>query len=224
MRGVAVALVGPDGAGKSTVTEEVVRRLGPGAVRIYMGVNLESANFALPTTRLLLALKRRRGGRPDLTGWHADDSKVSARPTARDVARVLNLIAEEWYRAAIVAYHKRRGRMVVMDRHFIADYWRHDIAPPDPSARPWISRVHGHLLGRWYPRPEHVIFLDAPPDILHGRKPETPTDYLVGRRSEYVDFGRAVGELTTISSDQPLEQVIRQCVAVVQKTAESHSV
>lgn len=222
MTGPAVAFIGADGAGKSTVTTSVAQRLGVEAVRIYMGVNLEEANVALPTTRLVLWLKRLRGNRPDLSGWPTPRSSTSPRHAARDVVRVLNLIAEEWYRAAIAAYHKRRGRAVIMDRHFLADYWHHDVAPPDPATRPWISRLHGHLLRRWYPRPDHVVFLDASPHLLHSRKPETSREHLRTRRAEYVDFARAMQSVTTVSVDQPLEDVISQCLEVVRKTVDCH--
>lgn len=222
MTAPAVAFIGADGAGKSTVTAAVADRMGTAAVRIYMGVNLEEANVALPTTRLILGLKRRRGNRPDLSGWPGAGG--SSRHRARDVIRVMNLIAEEWYRAAITAYHKRRGRVVIMDRHFLADYWHHDVAPPDAASRPWIGRLHGHLLRRWYPRPEHVIFLDAPPELLHRRKPETSLEHLRIRRDEYVDFAQAMGSLTTVSAEQPQEEVIRQCLEVVRKTVESSRV
>ena len=53
-----VALIGPDGAGKSTVGRELERRLSFPAKYIYMGVNLESSNLVLPTTRLILGIKR----------------------------------------------------------------------------------------------------------------------------------------------------------------------
>lgn len=219
MRAPAIAFIGPDGAGKSTITREIVSQLDGSAVRIYMGVNLEEANVALPTTRLVLASKRRRGGRPDLAGWHEDTSP--RRQTARDVARVLNLIAEEWYRAAIVAYHKRRGRVVVMDRHFIADYWHHDVAPPDPSHRTWVSRLHGHLLRHWYPKPDRVVFLDAPPEALHRRKPETSLEHLRTRRAEYRSFTDTLGTASVVSTEEPLEEVVRRCLEAMQKATES---
>ena len=63
-----VAVIGPDGAGKSTVTQQVLKQLDLPLKYIYMGVNLESSNLVLPTTRLILELKRLGGGRPDMTG------------------------------------------------------------------------------------------------------------------------------------------------------------
>src|SRR5690606_16626163 len=52
-RGVfTVALIGPDGAGKSTISRKVVEMLDIPAKYLYMGVNLEASNLMLPTTRL----------------------------------------------------------------------------------------------------------------------------------------------------------------------------
>ncbi|MGH3470565.1 MAG: hypothetical protein ACRDPG_00785, partial [Nocardioidaceae bacterium] len=98
-RGFTVALVGADGAGKSTVSRMLTRTALPRPVkRIYMGVNLEASTLMLPTTRLLLAAKRARGGRPDLVATrltaadhHAHDSTGGDlgrwRKSARDGAR-----------------------------------------------------------------------------------------------------------------------------------------
>ncbi|RPJ00939.1 MAG: hypothetical protein EHM39_04075, partial [Chloroflexi bacterium] len=61
-----VAVIGPDGAGKSTVTHELLHKLSLPAKYVYMGVNLESSKMVLPTTRLFLELKKRRGKRPDM--------------------------------------------------------------------------------------------------------------------------------------------------------------
>ena len=58
-RSLTVALVGADGAGKSTVTRLLQTADLPRPVKtIYMGVNLEASSLMLPTTRALLLLRR----------------------------------------------------------------------------------------------------------------------------------------------------------------------
>ena len=53
-----VALIGPDGAGKSTIGRKL-QEISPLPMKyVYMGVNLESSNLVLLTTRLLLEIKR----------------------------------------------------------------------------------------------------------------------------------------------------------------------
>jgi len=219
--GVSVAIVGPDGAGKSTVSRRVVAELGRRAFRIYMGVNLDESNVVLPTTRLLLVVKRRRGARPDLTGSVAEAH--SARQRVREGVRLLNLIAEEWYRALIAGIQRLRGRTVIMDRHFLPDYWRQDAAPPPDARRSAVRKLHGWLLRTVYPEPDHYIFLDAPPSLLLRRKDEAGPEYLQNRRDDYVAFGREHRNVTVVDTDRDVDEVVDACLRVVDKVQSQRS-
>ena len=53
-----IAIIGADGAGKSTVARALEASLPFRTKYIYMGSNIESSNIALPTSRLILYLKR----------------------------------------------------------------------------------------------------------------------------------------------------------------------
>src|SRR5215211_7548383 len=138
---ITVAIVGPDGAGKSTITELLEREPMPAPVkRIYMGVNLEASSLMLPTTRLALAVKSARGRRPDMVA-PSGDAPPGAVPPVRRVAkgtaravRLLLWLAEEWFRQAVAQYHRRRGAIVVFDRHFYADYYEADVAATGPKS------------------------------------------------------------------------------------------
>src|SRR5215211_3803381 len=79
-RSLAVALIGPDGAGKTSITRRVAELLPVPSRTIYMGVNLESSTLMLPTTRLILTAKRARGGRPDLTVSAREAGAARERP------------------------------------------------------------------------------------------------------------------------------------------------
>src|SRR5215218_4798998 len=148
---ITVAIVGPDGAGKSTITELLVREPLPAPVkRIYMGVNLEASSLMLPTTRLALAVKSARGGRADMVGPGQAASPPTGSPARRAVkaggrgVRLLMWLAEEWFRQAVAEFHRRRGAIVVFDRHFYADYYHVDVSAD--GWRPATSRLHGWLL------------------------------------------------------------------------------
>ena len=88
---IRVALVGADGSGKSTISRMLETAPLPAPVkRIYMGVNLEASSLMLPTTRLLVAVKRARGGHPDLVGNPGEGSVDVGRPrTWRGSARAV---------------------------------------------------------------------------------------------------------------------------------------
>ena len=89
-------------------------------------------------------------------------------------------LAEEWFRQAVAEYHRRRGAIVVFDRHFYADYY-HAEASGD-GWRPVASRIHGWLLTHAYPKPDLVICLDAPGQVLFDRKHEASAEWLEQRR------------------------------------------
>jgi thymidylate kinase len=204
-----VALVGPDGAGKSAVTRALATRL-PVPVRVvYLGVNLEASTTMLPTTRVALAMKRRRGGRADMTARFSDPGQAGRRGVAgaaRTWLRLAAWVAEEWYRAAIVALLARRGFLVLCDRHFLCDYYAADVAPR--AGRPRASRVHGWMLRRLYPRPDLVVVLDAPPEVLHGRKGEDTLDSLERRRREYLELRDVLPDVVVVDAIRPLDAVV----------------
>jgi thymidylate kinase len=211
---VTVALVGPDGAGKSTVARQVVGALPFAARYVYMGVNLEASRTMLPTTRLALAIKHRRGGRADMTGRVGSGPADATRPRRgpfggiKASLRMTNWIAEEWYRQAIAWVHQRRGRVVVFDRHFFCDYYTHDVAPT--GDRPLASRIHGANLRRWYPKPDLVVLLDAPADVLHARKGEGTIASIEARRQEYLAQADLFGRFVVVDARQPTEAVVAE--------------
>ena len=60
-RGFTIALIGPDGAGKTTLAERLQQKL-PFPIRyLYMGVSIESSNVTLPTSRLIAHIKKKLG-------------------------------------------------------------------------------------------------------------------------------------------------------------------
>lgn len=50
------------------------------------------------------------------------------------------------------------------------------------------DRLHALLLRHVYPKPEELVVLDAPAEVLHARKPEGTLDALRARRQEYLDL------------------------------------
>jgi thymidylate kinase len=219
-----VALVGPDGAGKSTVTRAVVAALPVPGRYLYMGVNLDASDVVLPTTRLAMALKRRRGGRPDMTAGFSRSSAAGEsrhgvrRPRGllrgmRSGARLLAWSAEEWYRQLVAWDYRRRGYLVVMDRHFLCDYWAADVA--GPPGRPLASRIHGWVLGHLYPRPDLVFVLDAPTELLRTRRPDDDPAVLEQKRLEYVGLSEALDRTIVIDASAPLADVRDRIVGLI---------
>lgn len=212
---VSVALVGGDGAGKSSIARELVSVSNGMARYVYMGMNPDSSNFSLPTTRIMFNIKKRKkkggvdGGPVSL---HTLDDRKVERGRLFLAARLINRVAEESVRQLISWGHQISGRTVIYDRHFLFDYW-----PTSPSARLRVSdRMHLWFL-RWvYPKPSVVIFLDAPSEVLLSRKEEVPADYLEKRRRAILDAARHVRRFETVDASRPFDQVFGTVTDIIE--------
>jgi thymidylate kinase len=225
-RGFTVALIGPDGAGKTTVARRLEHALPFPVKYVYMGVNPDSSNYLLPTTRAVQAVRRRRGAKADTAGPR--DARVPervpprttiqrGRRSARSFVRLANRLAEEWSRAAIASAHRRRGSVVVFDRHFFADYYAYDVAAK--PRRTASRRLHGFILSRLYPRPDLVIYLDAPAEILLARKGEGTLESLERRRREYLELGQILQGFAVVDASRPLDAVTRDVAAAIERVS-----
>ena len=222
---ITVALIGPDGAGKSTISRLLEREPLPGPLkRIYMGVNLESSGLMLPTTRLALAVKRARGRRADMVAPTVQPPSPAGSPVDRALrggvrtVRLVLWLAEEWFRQLVATYHRRRGSIVVFDRHFYADYYHADVAAN--GRRSITSRVHGQLLEHLYPKPDLVICLDAPGSVLFARKGEASAEWLERRRQQYLSLREALPGFVVVDADRPLDAVTREVATVITEFVE----
>jgi thymidylate kinase len=216
--GFTVALIGCDGAGKTTVARKLELETDLPLRYVYMGVSVDSSNHTLPTTRLMHKIKRRRGAPPDTAGPQEPKPLAPAslpkriKRSARSTLRLTNRLAEEWYRQGIAWRAKRRGSIVVFDRHFVADYHAADVAAEN---RTWSRRLHGLLLTKTYPQPDLVVFLDAPAEVLHARKGEGTIQSLTRRREDYLRLGEELDDFVVVSATQPLPDVVEQVETII---------
>jgi thymidylate kinase len=210
-----VALIGADGAGKTTVARRLEAEGRLPVKYLYLGVNAEAGNHLLPTTRLNRWVKRRRGrvedhgpppAAPVRSIYVAPAARRRPRRALRAWARFANRVAEEWYRQAVAAWHERRGHIVVFDRHYLADFAAHDMST-DARLAP-ERRLHGWLLRHLYPAPDLVVFLDAPAETLLARKGEGSLADLERRRRDYLAVREASRHFVVVDAAQPLDGVV----------------
>lgn len=228
-----IALIGADGAGKTSVGRRVVESFPLPIKYLYMGINLECSRFVLPTTRLVLEWKRATRRRPVMTG-PPDPTRVRVAPkgwprralaSVKSQLRIANLVAEEWFRQIVAWFHRSRGYIVLCDRHFYLDYGAYDLG--NRRGKPGGSlaaRLHLLMLSRLYPRPDLVIYLDAPAEVLFDRKREGTIELLEHRRREYLGLRDRLPHFEVIDCTQPQDDVARDvCRRILSFHAERQS-
>jgi thymidylate kinase len=218
-RGFTIALIGPDGAGKTTLAERLQRNLPFPIHYLYMGVSIDSSNLTLPTSRLIAHLKKRLGlySVPP----HVDPAtlpKASRRRGGwiRASLRFANRSAEEWYRQFVAWSYIRRGDVVLFDRHFVFEYEPGSGAEDEAS---W-DRLHRWCIDALYPRPDLVIYLDAPAEVLFARCQEYSIPYLAKRRESFLRQRDRVENFVTVDVTEPTEIVEREAIREILSYAE----
>lgn len=207
----SIALIGPDGAGKTTVARMIESSIDLPVCYLYMGVNTDASNVALPTTRLSRLLKRRlsspRRAPRDRPRGRSSTRRGTILGTLRATVRFANLLADEWYRQSVSWWYQLRGYIVLCDRYYLFDYNRH--LQVEGHERK-LFRLHRYLLEKFYPHPTLVIFLDAPAPVLFARKREGTIESLETRRRSFLMLGRELPNFIRVDATRPLAEVCEE--------------
>lgn len=204
----SIAIIGADGAGKTTVTGMLLEERFLPFRYLYMGVSVGSSNVALPTSRLAHWIK-------GVLREKVNDSNPSTSPVRtggsksklRNALRLINRLGEELYRLILSRWYELRGLVPLYDRHFTFDFFGlEELGEYDRLS----DRLHAWFLKRIYPRPDLVIFLDAPPEVLLVRKGEGTLEYLDSRRRAYIRLGETMPNFIRVDATQPLANVYKE--------------
>lgn len=200
-RGFSVALLAPDGAGKSTLSSALADDPILKARRIYMGGNLEARTIGLPTTAWL----HRR--------LKAQNGKTGGRDLFHSFLQALNFcnkLLEQWLRTFSARYHLLHGRIVIFDR-YVYDSWMNK-----KSVTLW-KRLRRVLFESQLPKPDLVILLDAPGEVLFERKGEHTAVWLEEQRQRYLALRERIPHLYVVDASQPAEQVKNEAIDLIWK-------
>jgi thymidylate kinase len=198
-RGIAVALLAPDGAGKSTLAQELSRTDYLRARLIYMGSNRDASNVDLPTTRWL----KERVKSLNRSGWTPQRSIFKG-------LHFSNRMVEQWYRYSVGWYHRMLGRFVIFDRYTYDSY----LAPP---AETLVRRLRQWLLKHACPPPNIVFLLDAPGDILYLRKQEHSPEHLEKQRQTFLRLKDKISNMVVVDATRSLKEVRGELISKMWK-------
>lgn len=212
-----VTIIGPDGVGKTTVVSRVREELPMPVKYVYMGDNVESSNYILPTARWW---KRRNLAKSKAAKTQAAPNHRNGAASANPLRVVkksigfINRILDVWYRYLVAGYFVRRGFVVLLDRHFTYDYYHFDINPE--NGRPSLKRrLNGFLLKHTLPDPDLVICLDAPAEVIFKRKGEFSVEYIESRRRQYRSLESIAKNFALVDANRPLEVVVQNVCDII---------
>jgi thymidylate kinase len=201
---VFVAFLGPDGSGKSTLTDLLQRRLdGHGDVlpvrRVYMG----SGQPLLPTRKLV----RRLHGK---TGPNAKP------PSLRGVAQrrlrgPLHVLTDEILRYWVQVRPRLAPHGIVLVDRYAYDILRVN----NPTVqRPWFRRLTVAIV----PRPHLTFLLEGDPEVVAARKRELTVEETIRQQAAYRSLEGLVREfrpLDVVTHDAPtLTRIAKEILRV----------
>lgn len=223
---LTVAIIGADGSGKTTVSHRLQTELGLPVTSIYMGNNMQRGGVMLPHTRLVVAMRRRtRGDDPEATSDVETPRSAPVTVPQRVLASVksgvwlTHWLAEEAYRLFVAHRQTRRGRVVIFDRHFFTDLVAGDIRA-NGTPRRLTRRINGFMLQHVFPKPDLVVCLDAPAEVLYARKPEGTVEWVRRKREESLAAAATFPHSLVIDATRPADEVVNEIATTIRSLYE----
>jgi thymidylate kinase len=190
-----IAFLGCDGSGKSAVITGVGERLRARGLSVVHGHWMPKALHRQPAVN-------RSSSVEDPHGLPPRGALVSA-------LKLMWLAANWWLAWWRGLRRSSRGGVVLFDRYhadLLVDPRRYRYGGPMSLAR---------LASFLMPRPDLVIYLDAPAEVLLARKQEVPLEALERGRAAYLALAARDGGIRVIDASRPLEVVLDEVTALI---------
>ena len=191
--GLQVVFLGPDGSGKSSVIERVIQDLAPAFRRTA------SLHF-----------------RPVFKRKNCDDRPIIdphnqiPRSQLTSIAKIFYLLFH-YLRGWLLDIRPKTARstLVLFDRYFhdiLVDPKRYRYGGPLGLVR-WVGKI--------IPKPDLWILLDAPSEVMHGRKQEVPYNETERQRKEYLKLVQNINNGFVVDAGKELDDVVADVNAII---------
>jgi thymidylate kinase len=191
-----VVLEGPHGCGKSSVLQEL-RRIGESPPFAGLEIFYRYPDI-ISNPKRTWATGADRDGQPPY-GVVMSIAKLGF--------RALEWLLGYWGR---VIQLKAKGYLVVFDRHslldLLVDPQRYRYGGPL-----WLVRLVVKLL----PKPDLVIVLDAPVEVLLSRKQDESTQEIARLREAYLGLAQELSNGYLVNASRPLERVVADVERII---------
>jgi thymidylate kinase len=184
--GLCVGVLGPDGAGKSTVIHSIQKELLPAFRRTHyqhLQPNLiKQAGSGVPVT---------------------DPHGIPPRALLGSLAKLAYFAADY-----LLGYRVKVNPMLARSTLVIFDRYYHDIFADPLRYRYGAPLVFAKCLAYLVPKPDLWLVLDAPPEVLQSRKSEVTFAESARQREAYAALARRLRNAVLIDASGPAEAVI----------------
>lgn len=192
--GFMVAVLGPDGSGKSSVIQRVLSDLAP----------------VFRDTRYMHLRPRLIGGRNGAIGAVTNPHALPVRGGMASWAKLAYFVSDYVLGFALRVWPlMARSTLVAFDRYY------HDLLVDPERYRYGGSMTLARWSARCVPSPDMWVLLHAPADVLQARKREVPVDETERQRRAYFKLLDRLPNATVVDASQNLAQVATEVECAV---------